>query len=217
MTLIELMAVIAVIAVLAGIMAFFVTGNKESKAQVALANDISTLLQEQRTRAASMNVATYVQFHPKYVEPRIGGFSACMLSDELQYPVQYDTAKTTHMAIDIADGHRALDSISSTKYVDTDGTGYTTMQVVTFKRGETNGYDPKTSDTQPFTICFQPNGQAYVMHTKGTFIDDVVKTRISIGINGITGYLYNVEVTGLGMVHITQQKSANVLNVEPDD
>ena len=209
MTLVELMAVIAIIAVLAGVMAYFVTGNKESKAQVSLTNDISTLLQEQRTRSASMNVATYVQFYEDSIEPRIGEFSSCMLFDGYQYPIRYDEDTTTHMAIDIATNNRALDSIESNKYVASDATGYTTMQVITFERNKDKGVLqslPKSgSGGSPFAICFQPNGQAYTMSvgpsaTSGSFLDDVVTTRIAIGANGDSNHLYYIDVTGLGMI-----------------
>ena len=229
MTLVELMAVIAIIAVLAGIMAFFVTGNKESKAQVSLANDISTLLQEQRSRAASMNVATYIQFYNDAIEPRIGGFSACMLNDEQQFPLQYDETTQDHIAVDIATGHRALDSIESNKYVDSEGVGYATMKLLTFERGkEDKGGIVQTLPANsvgasggPFAICFQPNGQAFAMNVgigenNGTFHDEVVTTRISIGIPGDDNHLYNIDVTGLGMVRTFTTSSGNVMYVDPD-
>ncbi len=226
MTLVELMAVIAIIAVLSGVMAFFVTGNKESKAQVSLANDLSTLLQEQRSRAASMNVATYVQFYSDAIEPRIGGFSACMLNDEQQFPLQYDESTTDHIAVDIAVGHRALDSIESNKYVDSDGDGYATMKVLTFERGKKGGVEQNlpTNATgpagNPFAICFQPNGQAYAMNigigdNSGTFHDEVVTTRISIGIPGDDKHLYNIDVTGLGMVRTFTTSTGNEIYADP--
>lgn len=94
MTLVELMAVIAIIALLASIMAFFVSGNRESRAQIDLANDITSLLQAQRTRAATMNVASYVRFssndNSMYVEPRLGRTSACIADLEQQLPIMYD-------------------------------------------------------------------------------------------------------------------------------
>ena len=94
MTLVELMAVIAIIALLASIMAFFVSGNRESRAQIDLANDITSLLQAQRTRAATMNVASYVRFSSNtksmYIEPRLGRTSACIGDLEQQLPIMYD-------------------------------------------------------------------------------------------------------------------------------
>ena len=227
MTLVELMAVIAVISVLAGIMAYFVTGNKESKAQVSLANDISTLLQEQRTRAASMNVATYVQFYSDSIEPRIGSFSSCMLNDALQFPLHYDETSDTHIAVDIATNNRALDSVESNKYVSSDGTGYATVQVITFERGEDTGLERRLIESKngtsggQFALCFQPNGQAFAMSVGistggGSFYDNVVNTRIAIGIPGDTKHLYNIDVTGLGMIRTFTTSNGNVADLEPD-
>ena len=90
MTLIELMTVIAIIALLAGIMINFVSGSREVNAQTDLSNDIETLFQAQRMRATSMNVATYVIFHGgnnvSSIEPRIGGSSICYPNDAESYP-----------------------------------------------------------------------------------------------------------------------------------
>ncbi len=225
MTLVELMAVIAIISVLAGIMAFFVSGNKESKAQVSLSNDISTLLQEQRTRAASMNVATYVQFYSNSIEPRIGSFSSCILNKNLQYPLRYDESSETNIAVDIADNHRALDSIESNKYVDSDGIGYATMQVITFERGNATGVQRRLvaygDSNAPFALCFQPNGQAYAMAVSlskdsGNFYDEVVNTRIAIGVPGDSDHLYNIDVTGMGMIRTFTTSTGNAAELEPE-
>ena len=114
LTLIELMAVIAILGLLASIMAFYVGGNKGSRARDSLRGDVLNLVQAQRMRASTMGVAAYVRIRANsvtvdqqqdeqgnvtvpagqttdmYIEPRLGVSAACMSAFSQQRPIFYE-------------------------------------------------------------------------------------------------------------------------------
>lgn len=203
MTLVELMVVVAIVALLMGVMAYFVLGNRDNNAQVDLSNEVIGLLQAQRTRAMSMNVATYVRFNYSggytIVAPRIGLNSICTADLAGQLPIMYtDVAPVAGaadsvdniVAIDIVNrgsGNRTLDSKSTNKYVASDGSSLASISILhqTLEDNESgSGKVLKlTKVTSDVFICFQPNGQAQFIEN-GTLMMNVLMERIFFGTAG---------------------------------
>ncbi|MBR4986311.1 MAG: prepilin-type N-terminal cleavage/methylation domain-containing protein [Proteobacteria bacterium] len=183
MTLVELMAVVAIICVLAGIMGFFVSGRRENNAQIDFANELSTLFQLQRARATSMNVATYIRLTRgtsndiQTVEPRIGVVGVCSGSLEDQVEIRYDDGPEHDIqAIDLTingDLRRTLESRDSNKYV-FKNTSLTQARLLI------DGNIPSLINLSQtaVSICFQPNGQAFLFRD----INYVDMTRVELRI-----------------------------------
>ena len=197
MTLVELMAVVAIIGLLAGIMVFFVSRNSESRAQVDLANDILSLLQAQRTRAATMNVAAYVRFSAQpnggnmFVEPRLGDTSACIGSIASQRPILY---QAEDLSVDDSNANDNIVRIDLNKnqctaeiLAEGQGTGrhhkcrtLESQQDTKYAGNVALGFDLRnikgdsagvTLSNQTLVVCFQPNGQAYFLGGDGESAD----------------------------------------------
>lgn len=227
MTLVELMVVVAIIALLMGIMAYYVLGRQQNNAQVDMANDILGLLQVQRTRAMSMNVSTYVRFVYRAndistIIPRIGGSSVC--SNAGQLPILYTDGVYTEsnmVAIDVIhtiSNHRTLDSTDTNKYIAGDNSSYTNVTVRIVDQAHNDGQNVLFADAQhdtSFDICFQPNGQAMFLKNaigpgavaddpeedQGRILLDVIQARIIVDTQDQkSGGTYYVDVTGLGMI-----------------
>lgn len=177
MTLVELMVVMAIILVLCGIMAYFVIDNRESSAQNNLSNDIIGLINAQRSRAMSLNVASYVRFDKSThsIEPRLGDVSACTFAEQEQYPIRYTSALTDHVGIDYQLGAkafgRALDTRSSGKYVNSTAD----LELAVVGR-QTDLMTGGTSTGNLLVICFQPNGLVYFMNDSQFFENDGANT-----------------------------------------
>lgn len=173
MTLVELMVVMAIILVLCGIMAYFVIDNRESSAQNNLSNDIVGLINAQRSRAMSLNVASYVRFDQSShtIEPRLGDVSACTFAEKEQYPIRYTSDNTKHVGIEyqVTAGKlgRALDTMSSGKYVNS--TVNLKLSVVGRQADLMTG---GTDTGNLLVICFQPNGLVYFMNDSQFFEND---------------------------------------------
>lgn len=219
MTLIELLTVVLIVALLSGIMAYFITGRRVDNAIVDLNNDVFSMLQAQRMRATSMNVATYIQISSDSIEPRIGANSICAADDAEQYPIHYDnTATSLNVGIDlktVSDGQtRTLDSPKDSKYV---GKARLSTQESSQLQGFANVSVSLASANSEITpagivICFQPNGQAYFMTLSGTsmtFQEDATSARVKIcsADKALTGGFY-LDVTGLGMMSSSQSATA---------
>ncbi|MBQ9816626.1 MAG: type II secretion system protein [Proteobacteria bacterium] len=207
MTLIELMTVIAIIALLAGIMINFVSGSREVNAQVDLSNDVETLFQAQRVRATSMNVATYIIFHGgnevTSIEPRIGGSSICSPNDIERYPIRYTLNGDDNVAIDIKNDNnktRTLDSTESNKYIY--NTRPLTKASATLRNMNNNAVEGGDGKND-IVICFQPNGQAAFF--AGNSMLDAAMLVVDIKHVNIDSNYYSVEVTGLGSIRTYQQ------------
>lgn len=206
LTLVELMAVVGIIALLSGIAGFFVMGNRENRARTDLLNDVETLLHTQRTRATSMNVATYVRFvqdggggKVTSIEPRIGDVSTCVANENNQHVIRYQADENTPVGIDLLpspDGtFRALDSINSSKYARQDGETIVDLNV---QRINIIGNSADYNNT--FVVCFQPNGQAKFM-TDGAFLEGVAKAQLQITRSEMPEQMFVIHITGLGTVH----------------
>lgn|GEM_PF-2823832 len=227
MTLVELMVVVAIIALLMGIMAYYVLGRQQNNAQVDMANDVLGLLQVQRTRAMSMNVSTYVRFvyranRVSTIIPRIGSSSVC--SNAGQLPILYTDgpySEANMVAIDVSptlNNHRTLDSTDTNKYIAGNNNSYTDVTVQIVDQAHNNGQNVQFTAAQhdtSFDICFQPNGQAQFLKNAiqpGATSDDpevdvnrllldVIQARIIIDTQDHhSGGTYYVDVTGLGMI-----------------
>ena len=233
MTLVELMAVIVVIGLLASILAFFVSGNNEARAQVDLSNDITTLLQAQRTRAATMNVAAYVRFSSSttdmYVEPRLGKTSACIGSLEQQLPILYtdpgtgsvdnDGASNGNIVrIDLYDPSGGVAKCSA-EYVAAGGgsrrrfcrtlesnndTRFSGNATIGFDLKQLDGANADAPDSNLLVVCFQPNGQAYFIDGKG-WRDDISTANITVKGNALGDNTLSVSVTNLGMIYSSRR------------
>jgi prepilin-type N-terminal cleavage/methylation domain-containing protein len=211
LTLVELMAVVAIIALLAGIGAFFVMDSRPNRARADLRNDVETLLHTQRMRATSMNVATYIRFEGgsngvgfERIVPRIGDVSVCVADAKNQYSIRYsstDSGEGNNVAIDIVseNKYRTLDSADSSKYagniVRIDGQLF---QIETSEEGEINMGDIPIGDT--LVICFQPNGQAFFIDDT-EFIDRARTAHLEIrNVLSTTPETFLIEVTSLGAI-----------------
>ncbi len=212
MTLVELMVVVGISAILAAILAFVVTGNKNANAQSDMFNEVHSLFQAQRMRATSLSLSTYVRFtlaqgNVSVIEPRIGVSSSCSLTDTEQIPIRYTADVNNNVAIDAVNhegGNRTLDSLDSKKYVH-DGEALTSLVIQ--KRIPANGFldgNYANVDGNSFAVCFQPNGQ--IMFIEGAaFATTVTEARIQVGIpdnsNNAVGGNYFVALSSMGMIY----------------
>ncbi|MBO4350104.1 MAG: prepilin-type N-terminal cleavage/methylation domain-containing protein [Proteobacteria bacterium] len=224
MTLVELMVVVAIVALLMGIMAYFVLGRRQNNAQVDLANDILALMQAQRTRAMSMNVATYVKFRYEsgsvaFIQPRIGVNSICTIAGQLPilYTDNYNESNFVSIDVQGSGYHRTLDSTDTNKYISSDDVQLTQVVV-----GSVNqNIFREDSYNRSFDICFQPNGQIQFLQNdqidvegvdednkpvvtqdpKDFLLTNVMQTRITIDTaDQKSGGTYFIDITGLGMI-----------------
>ena len=211
LTLVELMAVVAIIALLAGIGAFFVMDSRPNRARADLRNDVETLLHTQRMRATSMNVATYVRFEDgtngkkfQRVVPRIGDISVCVADPKEQYSIRYSNngaGEGNNVAIDLISSgkFRTLDSTDSSKYAG----NIVRMDGRLFKINVEDG-QTKTGSIdigKTLVICFQPNGQASFI-VDSQFKDDARTALLEIRkeTTPITPETFLIEVTSLGAI-----------------
>ncbi len=213
MTLVELMCVVGIIGILAAIGANYIMGRQSIQAQKDFNNDIQALFQLQRSRAASMNVATYVRLVKNgskitSVEPRIGDVSICSGTLTLELPIRY-TADSVNVAIDLqGTSRRALDSVDSHKYISNSSTdGLLNVTVDVFSQGITashqigiisgSGLDAPNLTT----ICFQPNGQAVFFDGENRIQNgSIARFKICTSDGGADAKGFQVEVTSVGMI-----------------
>ncbi|MBQ9243794.1 MAG: prepilin-type N-terminal cleavage/methylation domain-containing protein [Proteobacteria bacterium] len=200
MTLVELMVVVAIICVLAGIMGFFVSGRRESNAQIDFSNELSTLLQLQRARATSMNVATYIRLtrgtsdNIETVEPRIGVVGVCSGSQEDQVEIRYEQDDEDIQAIDLTVNNnlrRTLDSKVSNKYV-YNNTALTKVMLLI----DSEVPNPINLNSNAASICFQPNGQAFFFNGVNYVDMKNVEFRICARSAGPGSYSISMSRTG---------------------
>ena len=215
LTLVELMAVVAIIALLAGIGGFYVMDNRPNRARADLRNDVETLLHTQRMRATSMNVATYVRFENqtgtkgfKRIVPRIGDLAICVQEADNQYSIRYElnnANESNQVAIDLREGvgeggnvWRTLDSKSSSKYAS--NTPIVGIEAIFTGVDESGTFQ----ELQPATvvICFQPNGEVVFIEDENER-DWIRQARMEIFAehNGSqTPERFFIEVTSLGAI-----------------
>lgn len=208
MTLIELMVVVAIIMLLSSILVYFVSGNREKNAQVDMTNDLVSLINAQRARAISLNVATYIRFNPQNVEPRLGTASSCSPALAQQLPIRYFESheNTDNVAIDFELGgdnlKRALDSQDSQKYFTKD----TPLVTLQYALVNTNQDPVDTQDVDSFAVCFQPNGFVYFIRDNA-FNDNFTFARIDVQriIDGAvdTTQKIRIQLSSLGAVEST--------------
>ena len=208
MTLIELMVVVAIIMLLSSILVYFVSGNREKNAQVDMTNDLVSLINAQRARAISLNVATYIRINPQNVEPRLGTASSCSPALAQQLPIRYFESHENkyNVAIDFELGgdnlKRALDSQDSQKYFTKD----TPLVTLQYALVNTNQDPVDTQDVDSFAVCFQPNGFVYFIRDNA-FNDNFTFARIDVQriIDGAvdTTQKIRIQLSSLGAVEST--------------
>lgn len=213
MTLVELMCVVGIIGILAAIGANFIMGRQSVQAQKDFNNDIQALFQLQRSRAASMNVATYIRFEKNgtritSVEPRIGDVAICSGTLTLELPIKY-SMDGDNVAIDLqGPSRRALDSADSHKYI-TNGSSEGLLNVsVNVLSQEINashqiGIKASSGLEAPnlTTICFQPNGQAVFFNGENRIQSgSIARFKICTSDGGTEARGFQVEVTSVGMI-----------------
>lgn len=215
MTLVELMAVVAIICVLGGIMGFYVSGRRQNNAQIDINNELSTLLQLQRARATSMNVATYIRITRgssndiQTIEPRIGVVGVCSGALEDQVEIRYDHNATPEeiQAIDLAVNNntlrRTLNSKNSNKYV-YNGTPLTRVRLLIDRAVP----DVMNFTTQAASICFQPNGQAFFFN--GDNYIDMTTVEFRICARNTSPGSFSISMSHTGNIQ-TYQTQADVL------
>lgn len=199
MTLVELMAVVAIIVMLGSIMAYFITGSRSSNAQNNMTNDILGLINEQRSRAMGLNLAAYIRINETSVQPLLGDSSACNLDVTGQIPIHYtdkgaDSGKNV-VAIDFGnvDSRRTLDSQNSDKYYRNEDS----LVNVTTRIIDTNG--TVGTPLSSFTVCFQPNGLVYFIGNT-SFLDDARFARILVDRMGDSPGTQYLEISSLGAI-----------------
>lgn len=203
LTLVELMAVVAIIALLAGIGGFYVMDNRPNRARADLKNDVETLLHTQRMRATNMNVATYVRFEEeqegngfKRIVPRIGDIAICVPEAENQYSIRYmqnNNDESNNVAIDLnnveaGSSWRTLDSMNSSKYA-----GSAVRITATLLTGQGDEQNQNT-----FVVCFQPNGEVVFIGQEEQELDEIRLARLEIFAS--TPERFFIEVTGHGAI-----------------
>ena len=208
MTLIELMVVVAIIMLLSSILVYFVSGNREKNAQVDMTNDLVSLINAQRARAISLNVATYIRINPQNVEPRLGTASSCSPALAQQLPIRYFESHENkyNVAIEFELGgdnlKRALDSQDSQKYFTKD----TPLVTLQYALVNTNQDPVDTQDVDSFAVCFQPNGFVYFIRDNA-FNDNFTFARIDVQriIDGAvdTTQKIRIQLSSLGAVEST--------------
>lgn len=199
MTLVELMAVVAIIVMLGSIMAYFITGSRSSNAQNNMTNDILGLINEQRSRAMGLNLAAYIRINQTSVQPLLGDSSACNLDVTGQIPIHYtdndaDSGKNV-VAIDFGnvDSRRTLDSQNSDKYYRNEDP----LVDVTTRIVDMNG--TVKSASLPFTVCFQPNGLVYFIGST-SFLDEARFARILVDRMSDSPGTQYLEISSLGAI-----------------
>lgn len=203
MTLIELMVVVAIIAVLAGLLAFYVAGGRNQNAQVDMFNELNSLLVAQRMRASGLGLATYVVFDsntPTYIQPKVGTNNLCTFNSSEWIPIRYSATDDPEVAIDItpSEGNdaRTLDSMKSNRYV-FNGSPLTSVSI-TMKTVDSNNF---VAASQLSAICFQPNGSVYFVNN-GEISLSISEVRFIVDTagNSKTGGVYHITTTSLGMI-----------------
>lgn len=223
MTLVELMVVVAIIAVLAGIFASVMLNRNANNAYNELKTEVTTLFEAQRMRAMSMSVPTYIVFNVAMsgevvsIEPRLGannGFTVCAIEDpnpnnaRQMIPIRYSNVANdiyANVAIDIttADRQRTIDSRVSDKYK-TASTPYTKVRLFS----HTNNANAHADDqivSQTMVACFQPNGMVYfIQRQSGAYginmnIDRVI-LQIADADEHSPGY-HTVSLNSLGLIN----------------
>lgn len=208
MTLVELMAVVAIIVLLGSIMAYFVSGSRGQNAQTAMTNDILTLISDQRARALGLNVAAYIVFTETSIEPRLGNSAACTSVDSKQIPIRYNATNTASVGIDFGNAkgsaagalHRTLDSVSTEKYFKDNQA----LVALTYHLAATP--PPATSPAAPskLTLCFQPNGFVYFIN--GANFENHKYATISISRTDNVNVPQNISLSALG--HISRSSGS---------
>lgn len=199
MTLVELMAVVAIIVMLGSIMAYFITGSRSSNAQNNMTNDILGLINEQRSRAMGLNLAAYIRINQTSVQPLLGDSSACNLDVTGQIPIHYTDGEADSgrnvVAIDFGnvDSRRTLDSQNSDKYYRNEDS----LVNVTTSIIDTSGNVKSASS--PFTVCFQPNGLVYFI-SGASFLDEARFARILVERMSDSPGTQYLEISSLGAI-----------------
>ena len=203
MTLVELMSVVAIIALLCGIVAYFVSGNRSNNAQSSIVSEIISLINTQRSRAIGLNVAAYIRIDGKSIEPRLGDSSACNTDIIAQLPLRYSASETINVGIDYNNTtHRTLDSIQSNQYYDdTSPLVHLTLSVLNLEGRDINeGLDDAHKvAVNPLVICFQPNGLVYFMN--GDSFLDYGYARIDVSTTHDISAVQVITLSSLGSIN----------------
>ncbi len=202
MTLVELMAVVAIIVLLGSIMAYFVSGSRGQNAQTAMTNDILTLISDQRARALGLNVAAYIVFTQTSIEPRLGNSAACTSVKSKQIPIRYNATQEASVGIDFgtASGagagalHRTLDSVSTEKYFRDNQA----LIALTYHLAATPPPTASHDALSNLTLCFQPNGFVYFIN--GANFENHRYATISISRTDNINVPQNISLSALGYI-----------------
>lgn len=171
-TIVELMIVIAIIAVLASLMVANMRGNKVHESIITLTNDVYSALSSQRTRAMTTSRSTYVilnnQENARSLDIFVGNDSRCTAVQAALIGIHYSDSDIADMdnqnvGIDLAEGGsqmRTLNAISSNTYYDGDSPRVVFSSDTTLLTIADNSITENTPVpvTGTLSICFQPNG-----------------------------------------------------------
>ena len=170
-SLIELMIVIAIIALLASLMVANMRGNKVQESIVTLTNDIYGTLAAQRTRALSTSRATYVIFDTgdasRALDLFIGNDSRCTPVENALLGIHYkaddiEGLDNQNVGIDLYEGSqmRTLTAATNNSYYDKEKprvifNAYTSSLTIT---NSTRLQETRNAAVSRLSVCFQPNG-----------------------------------------------------------
>ncbi len=171
-TIVELMIVIAIIAVLASLMVANMRGNKVHESIITLTNDVYSALSSQRTRAMTTSRSTYVildnRENSRKIDLYVGNDSRCTPVQSALIGIHYsetDIGDFTeqNVGIDLAEGGsqmRTLTAISNNMYYDNDSPRVVFSSDTTLLRINDNTIteNPPEAVEGVLSICFQPNG-----------------------------------------------------------
>ena len=172
-TIIELMIVIAIIAVLASLMVANIRGNKVQESIVTLTNDVYFALSSQRTRALTTSRATYVIFNnrdeARALDLFIGNDSRCTPVQNALIGIHYsdeDIAGVTEQNVGI-DLHidaqkRTLNAASNNYYYEDNHpivTFTSALSRLTLVNDNSVREEENVNVNGTLSVCFQPNGQ----------------------------------------------------------
>ena len=217
-TIIELMIVIAIIAVLASLMAANIRGNRVQESIVSLTNDIYGTLAAQRTRALSTSRATYVIFNTvatsRALDIYIGNDSRCTPVVSALLGIHYkenniEGLANQNVGISLYEGDtqmRTLNAASSNNYYENGKprvifNAYTSTITITSTTALTETRNA-TPISGTLSVCFQPNGHTefYVNNS----LNNANSAIISIGsFNGCndSGGVSEITIDRFGALH----------------